>query len=336
MSEQVLTQEEIDALLAGISESDAEAAPIQEAKEAIELDTTFSSAARYDFAKHGAIKKENLPALEFIYNRFEKSFRSALSLIIEKGIEVEMSFLKNMKYEEFISTLPLPTNMNVVVTENLNGFFIVIFDAKTIFSVLETIFGGSRVSHPGRVDGREFTKIEIGVIKKLIGIVSAEMEKAWAPVYEIRCRYSRSEMNPNYITMISRDEVVNICEYQLEIGDAQGWMKVCVPYSILENIKGRLTTTPSREDAEMREKWFKLLVERAHQTPLELRAVLGRSKLSFGECRELAPGSVIFLDRHINDLIDIEVEGKLKFKGRVGALKGNKAIRFEEVTERRE
>ena len=174
---------------------------------------------------------------------------------MEKEIEVGVTPVQYVEYAEFIKTLPLPTNMNIVVTENLKGFFIVIFDAKMIFSVLETIFGSSSISAP-KIEGREFTKIEFNVIKKLIDLVSVEMEKAWAPVYEIRCKYSRSEINPNYITMVAPEENVSLCEFSIEIGDITSWMKVCMPYGILETIKSYLMSTPSREDMEMREKWF--------------------------------------------------------------------------------
>ena len=183
--EQVLSQAEIDALLGGISEgvietetqTETSAAPRAEQQKEIKS---------IDFIRYTKGKKEKLPALEFIYDRFSKSFRSALSLFMEKEIEIGVSPIQYVEYTDFIKTLPLPTNMNIVVTENLKGFFIVIFDAKMIFSVLETIFGSSTISAP-KIEGREFTKIEFNVIKKLIDLVSLEMEKAWQPVYEVRC-----------------------------------------------------------------------------------------------------------------------------------------------------
>ena len=250
--EQVLSQAEIDALLGGISEGVIETEIQQEAAAPVEEQKEVKS---IDFIRYTKGKKEKLPALEFIYDRFSKSFRSALSLFMEKEIEVGVTPVQYVEYAEFIKTLPLPTNMNIVVTENLKGFFIVIFDAKMIFSVLETIFGSSSISAP-KIEGREFTKIEFNVIKKLIDLVSVEMEKAWAPVYAINCKYSRSEINPNYITMVAPEENVSLCEFSIEIGDITSWMKVCMPYGVLETIKSYLMSTPSREDMEMREKWF--------------------------------------------------------------------------------
>lgn len=188
--EQVLSQAEIDALLGGISEGAIDTAETIE--EVMTLPQEHAETKDFDFIKYTKGKKERLPALEFIYDRFSKSFRSALSLFLEKEIEVSVTPVQYVEYTEFIKTLPLPTNMNIVVTENLKGFFIIIFDAKMIFSVLETIFGSSTISAP-KIEGREFTKIEFNVIKKLIDLVSLEMEKSWEPVYEVRCRYSRSE-----------------------------------------------------------------------------------------------------------------------------------------------
>ncbi len=237
--EQILSQDEIDALLKGISEGE-----IETQKEVVEAaedskEEHEEKAKSLDFLQYTRSKKERLPALDFIYDRFSKSFRSALSLFVEREVEVNLEPMQYVAYGDFIDTLPLPTNMNVVATEKLKGFFIVIFDAKLIFSVLETIFGSSNTTKKQKVEGREFTKIEFNVIKKLIDIVCTEMEKAWEPVYEISCKYSRSEINPNYVTMITSEEsLIHLCELAIEIADIKGWMKICIPYGILETIKG--------------------------------------------------------------------------------------------------
>jgi flagellar motor switch protein FliM len=325
--EQVLSQAEIDALLGGISEGVIETETQQEAAAPVEERKEVKS---IDFIRYTKGKKEKLPALEFIYDRFSKSFRSALSLFMEKEIEVGVTPVQYVEYAEFIKTLPLPTNMNIVVTENLKGFFIVIFDAKMIFSVLETIFGSSIISAP-KIEGREFTKIEFNVIKKLIDLVSIEMEKAWAPVYEIHCKYSRSEINPNYITMVAPEENVSLCEFSIEIGDITSWMKVCMPYGVLETIKGYLMSTPSREDMEMREKWLSQLKERVLDVPIEIRALLGKKKMPIQEFMQITKDNIIMVDRYVNDPIDISVYEKTKFRGRMGIYKGNKAVKLEEM-----
>ncbi len=325
--DQVLSQAEIDALLGGISEGEI-------LTETTAVEETFQTEERqvenFDFLRFTKGKKEKLPALEFIYDRFSKSFRSALSLFMEREIEVGTVPVQYVEYSEFIKTLPLPTNMNIVVTENLNGFFIVIFDAKLIFSVLETVFGSATIS-PARIEGREFTKIEFNVIKKLIDLVSAEMEKAWEPVYEINCKYSRSEINPNYITMVAKEETVSLNEFSIEIGDITSWMKICMPYGVLESIKGYLISTPSREDMEMREKWFGRIRERVMEIPVEVRAILGRKRMPLHEFASLGSGNVIMVDRYVNDAIDIEIHKKTKFRGKVGVFKGSKAVKIEDV-----
>jgi len=321
--EQILSQEEIDALLKGISEGEIETQKEVVVEEQIETKP-------FDFIQYTRGKKERLPALDFIYDRFSKSFRSALSLFVEKEVEISLESMQNVAYGDFIETLPLPTNMNVVVTEKLKGFFIVIFDAKLIFSVLETIFGSSNTTK-SKVEGREFTKIEFNVIKKLIDLVCTEMEKAWAPVYETACKYSRSEINPNYITMITNEEAVSLCELTIEMGDTKGWMKVCIPYGILETIKGYLMSTPSREDSDMREKWFMKLKERVQDVPLEIRAVLGKKKMPLQEFLRLTEDNVIVIDRYVNDPVEIEINNKSHIRGKLGIYKGNQAVRVEEV-----
>jgi flagellar motor switch protein FliM len=324
--EQLLSQDEIDALLNTISSQDDE----PEIAESETIAATPQKARVFDFTKYTKGRKERLPALEFITDRLSKSLRSALTLFLEREVEINITPTQYTEYGEFIKTLPLPTNMNIVTTDNLKGFFMVIFDAKLIFCVLETVFGSTTISVP-KIEGREFTKIEFNIIKKLVDLVSVEMEKAWEPVYEIRCKYSRSEINPNYITMVSPEETVVVLELSLEIADVVSWMKICVPYGILETIKGYLVSTPSREDMDMRAKWFQSLEKSVNEVPLELRAVLGKKKLSLQEFLKIKKDSVILTDTAMNEPIDVTIMNAKKVKGKMGVFRGNKAIRVEKI-----
>jgi len=331
--EQLLSQGEIDALLQGISDGEVEIA-----KEAEPELAAASEAARQgrraqvlDFAKYTRGRKDRFSALEFISDRLSKSLRSALTLFLEREVEITITPTQYVEYGELIKTLPLPTNMNIVITDNLKGFLIVIFDAKLIFCVLETVFGSNTITVP-KIEGREFTKIEFNVIKKLVDLVSVEMEKAWEPVYEITCKYSRSEINPNYITMVSVEETVVVLEFSIEIANVVSWMKICIPYGILETIKGHLACTPSREDLEMRVKWFEKLQMSLEGVPLELRAVLGKKKLSVEDFLKIRKNSIIVTDTAVDDPIDITIRNQRKLRGKMGIYKGNKAVRIEELT----
>ena len=215
---------------------------------------------------------------EFISDRLSKSLSSALTLFLEREVDINITPTQYIEYGEFIKTLPLPTNMNIVITDNLKGFFIVIFDAKLIFCVLETVFGSNTITVP-KIEGREFTKIEFNVIKKLVDLVPLEMEKAWEPVYEIRCKYSRSEINPNYITMVSLEETVVLLDFSIEIADVVSWMKICMPYGILETIKGYLVSTPfQRRHGNRGRVGYQKLQSSISEVPLEMKAVLEKKR----------------------------------------------------------
>ncbi len=324
--EQILSQEEIDALLSGLSDGTIEPEQIKEQEPEQKAET--KEIKEFDILKWTKTKKENLPTLQFIYERFSKSLQSSLSLFLEKDVEIEYSPIQNVEYREFIKSLPLPTNMNIVTTENLNGFLIIIFDTKVVFYVLETLFGNPSPSVT-RIEGRDFTKIELYIIKRLVEIVSSEMEKAWTPVFPIRCRYSRSEMNPNYVTLISQEETVTVSQFNIEMGNVGGWMKVCIPYGILETIKDFLVSTPSREDIEMRQRWIEKMKENLSGVPVEIKALLGKKKISLKEFVNIKEGNIILVDRYVNDPIEILIGDKPKFKGKMGILKGNKAVQIE-------
>jgi flagellar motor switch protein FliM len=335
--EQLLSQDEIDALLKGISDGEVETEPETEAEEPLAAAPVTEAAPPrqvdaeiFDFAKYTKGRKERFTALDFISDRLSKSLRSALTLFLEREVEININPTQYIEYGEFIKTLPLPTNMNIVMTDNLKGFFIVIFDAKLIFCVLETVFGSNTITVP-KIEGREFTRIEFNVIKKVVDIVSVEMEKAWEPVYEIRCKYSRSEINPNYITMVSHEETVVVLEFSIEIADVTSWMKICMPYGILETIKGYLISTPSREDLEMRAKWFQNLRTSVKEVPLELRAVLGKKRVSVEQFLKIKKNSVIITETGVDDPIEMTINNQAKMKGKIGVYKGNKAVRIEEI-----
>ena len=320
---QVLSQDEIDALLKGISEGEVEVEPASAAPAEVQVET-------FDFARLTRGRKEKLPALNFVYDRFSKALSSAMTLFVEREVEISFQPIQHVEYTEMIKSLPLPTNLNIVTTENLKGFFIVIFDAKLIFCVLETVFGSNTITVP-KIEGREFTRIEFNVIKKVVDLVSLEMEKAWEPVYEIRCKYSRSEINPNYITMVSLEETVVVLEFAIEIADVTSWMKICMPYGILETIKGYLISTPSREDLEMRAKWFQNLRTSVKEVPLELRAVLGKKRLSVEQFLKIRKNSVILTETAVDEPIEVTINDQPKMKAKIGVYKGNKAIRVEEI-----
>jgi len=319
--EQILSQDEIDALLKGISEGEIETEKELPLEEKVEIKP-------FSLLSIGKTKKEKLPGLEFVYDRFSKSFGSAFSLFLEKEIEISITTNKYIEYSQLLKTLPLPTNMNVITTENLKGFFIVIFDVSLIFAALEIVFGNPAIES-AKVEGREFTKIEFRVVRKVIDLICVEMEKAWMPIFEIRCKYSRSEMNPNYITMISRDEVVHLVDFTIEIGGVKGWLKVVIPYGILETIKEYLIAAPSREDMEMREKWFHMLKSNLFGVPLELRVVLGKRKMALQDFLRFRERDLIFIDKHISDPVDIFIHDKRILKGSVGTYRGNMAVRIE-------
>jgi flagellar motor switch protein FliM len=329
--EQLLSQAEIDALLGVISDDAGDTvAKGAEPEAAVALAPKPVKTEIFDFARYTKGRKEKLSALEFISDRFSKSLRSAMTLFLEREVEIGIKPTQYTEYSEFVKTLPLPTNLNIVITDNLKGFFMVIFDARLIFCVLETTFGSKTITAP-KIEGREFTKIEFNIIKKIVDLVSLEMEKAWEPVYEIRCKYSRSEINPNYITMISPEETVVVLEFAIEIADVTSWMKICIPYGILETIKGYLVSTPSREDMEMRAKWFQRLQKSVNEVPLELRAVLGKKKISVQEFLNIKRDTVILTDTIMTEPIDVMIMNTKKMKGKIGAFRGNRAISVERI-----
>ncbi|MDW8002908.1 MAG: flagellar motor switch protein FliM, partial [Deltaproteobacteria bacterium] len=328
--EQILTQEEIDALLKGLAEGAISVSQKEEKEKDLKREDSRLEVKRFDFRQQAKVRKEHFPALQFVFDRFCKSFQRSISVFVETEVETELKSIQYVRYDEFVKNLPLPTNMNILVSDELKGFFIVVLDAKTVFAILEIIFGSRSVTAP-KVEGREFTKIELGVIKKILEIVASEMEKAWEPVYKISCRYSRSEMDPRYVMLVSQDETVCLCDLSFSVSDVVGWMKICIPYGILEGIKGYLVSTPLREDVDIRRTWLDSLVATLKEVPLDTRIILAKKKMTLKEFLDLKPGSFFFLDKHVDDPVTVEVGRKTKFIGRMGTYRGVKAVKIETI-----
>jgi flagellar motor switch protein FliM len=316
MSQDFLSQEEVDALLKGVS-GEAEEAVVEEAAGAVKA---------YDLGRQERIVRGRMPTLELIDERFARLLRIGLFNYMHKSVEVSVGPIKVQKYSEFIRNLVVPTNLNLVTVKPLRGTALVVFDPNLVFLVVDSMFGGDGRFHT-RVEGRDFTPTEQRIIQGLLNVVFAEYEKAWKPVFEINFEYVRSEMNTQFANIATPSEIVVAIAFTLELSGNSAEMHICLPYSMVEPIRDILYSTMHSEQAGSDRRWSSLMNRQLQLAEVELVAPLASSVLTLGEIVNMKVGDVIPIN--VNERIQATVDGVPVLDCRYGIRNGQYALKLE-------
>lgn len=315
---EILSQDEIDALLKGISGGEVET-------ETAEIP---SGVRPYDFTAQEKIVRGKMPSLDIINERLARTFRISLASDIRKIVDVVNVNVNITKFYDFLRSVPFPSSLNIIKLEPLRGFSLVVFDAPMIFTLIEFYFGGTGKGYY-KPEGREFTPIEQRIIHKVVMMFLESMEEAWKPVFPIKPHFTRTEMNPQFVTIVTPVDVVIETEFTLEIETRECKIMVCIPYSSVEPIKEKLYSAFLADRDEMDMKWFSTIRSHIKRAPVEIEAVLGKVKIDFKTLLDLKVGDIINLQKRIDEEVDVLVEGVRKFKGKFGTFKGNYAVKIE-------
>jgi flagellar motor switch protein FliM len=317
--DKVLSQEEIDALVRGISDGKVDTTP--EEKDTPEI-------IPYDFATPHRNTRGRMPTLEVINDIFSKSFRNDLSLSLRKGFEMRPKGVQMLKFGEFIKTLPVPGSLHVFKMEPLRGHAMLALDPKLIFTLVDIFLGGS-----GKTTfqfEREFTAIESKLIMKVVHMALADLEKAWNTIHPFSIRLVRSEMNPQLASIVSPSDPVLIISFRLELEQISELITFCIPYSIIEPIKDKLYSGYQSDCLEIDHSSVERLVDRLKSAEVEVVVEFGSRNVMVQDLFKLSVGDVFMLENEVSDLITAKVQGVPKFLGRAGVLGENKAFQVEE------
>ena len=316
MSQDFLSQEEVDALLKGVT---------GETEEAVAEDTT-GGVKPYDLGRQERIVRGRMPTMELINERFARLLRIGMFNYMHKSCEISVGPIKVQKYSEFIRNLVVPTNLNLVTVKPLRGTALIVLDPNLVFLVVDSMFGGDGRFHT-RVEGRDFTQTEQRIIHGLLGVVFAEYEKAWKPVFEIKFDYVRSEMNTQFANIATPSEIVVAITFTLELGGNSAEMHFCLPYSMVEPIRDVLYSTMHSEQAGADRRWSGMLSRQLQLAEVELTVPLAVSELTVEKILSLKTGDVLPLT--INDTVEAMVDGVPIMKCRYGIRSGQYALRIE-------
>ena len=251
MSESFLSQEEVDALLEGVT---GESQTYSE-------DVVDQGAIRtYDISSQERIVRGRMPTMEIVNERFSRNLRVGLFNFIRRSPEISIGPVTVHKYSAFLRELAVPTNFNIVAVRPLRGSGLIVCEPTLVFGVIDTLYGGVG-KFPTRIEGREFSATEQRVINRLVEVITAEYEKAWKGVYPINLEYQRSEMQPQFANIATPSEIVVSTSFHLEIGEITGSVHFCIPYATLEPIRDVLYSTSQGDSMEVDRRWVNVLTQ---------------------------------------------------------------------------
>ncbi|MFT7723365.1 MAG: flagellar motor switch protein FliM [Roseateles sp.] len=319
MNQQILSQDEVDALLQGIT---GESQKLEAEEEQV------GGIREYNLASQERIVRGRMPTMEIINERFARNIRVGLFNFIRKSPEVAIGGIKVQKYSAFLREIVVPTNFNIVSVKPLRGSGLIVCDPTLVFAVIDSLFGGIGKFHT-RIEGRDFSPTEQRVITRVVEVITTEYAKAWKGIYPLELEYQRSEMQPQFANIATPSEIVVSTSFTLEIGETSGTIYFCIPYSTLEPIRDVLYSTTVGDSAEPDRRWINLMKTQIQAAEVELVAELGTAPATVEQLLAFKPGDFIELD--LAPLIQTKVDGVPVFECHYGTSNGKYALKIDKM-----
>lgn len=316
----ILTQDEIDALLHGVNSGDVDTDD--------SANINDGQARNYDFASQDRIVRGRMPTLEMINERFARYFRINLFNMLRRSAEISIGGVQMLKFSEYVHSLFVPTSLNLVKVKPLRGTALFVIDPKLVFILVDNYFGGEGKYHT-KIEGREFTPTEMRVIEMLLALAFKDLKEAWAPIMQISFDYINSEVNPQFANIVSPSEVVVVTTFHVELDGGGGDFHVTMPYSMVEPIREILDAGVQSDRSETDERWVLALREDMKEAEVELATTLLEVTLSLEEVLKIKPGDIIPVD--LPEKTVLKVEDIPIFRGKYGIHEGMNAVKISEA-----
>jgi flagellar motor switch protein FliM len=282
--EQVLSQDEVDDLLRGVTGGtvDQTATPDTKPKDGLPA---------YDLGAPDRVVRSRMHTLEVINERFARGLRGALLNFMRRSPDISVGPIQIQQYGEFVRHLPVPANINMLHMKPLRGTALFVFDPKLVFLVVDNLFGSDGRYHV-RVEGRDFTRTEQRIIKRLLDLSLQCYGDAWKPVFPLDFDYVRAEMHGKLANIVAANEVVVNTTLQIEFGPVGGFLHVCIPYSMIEPIRNQLSN-PIQDEVEVDKRWVTQMSRQMQSADVELVANFVKMTSTIGKVLALEVGDVL-------------------------------------------
>ena len=317
----ILSQDEVDALLNGMGAGDIETV-------AEEIDK--SNARNYDFGNEDRIIRGRMPTLEMVNERFGRLFRISLFNMLRRSAEISVTGVQVMKFSEYIHTLFVPTSLNLIHMHPLRGTGLIVLDPKLVFTILDNYFGGDG-RFQARIEGREFTATELRVIRMVLDICFATLNEAWSPVMDVNFEFVNHEVNPQFANIVSPSEVLVISSFHVELDGGGGDIHLTLPYSMLEPIRELLDTGLQSDTASDDGRWATSMKEEILAADVLLTAELTRIKYSLRKILNFKTGDILPIE--MPKTVTVKAESIPMFNATFGEHKNKVALKVTSFIE---
>ncbi len=319
---EVLSQSEIDNLLAALSTGELDVDQMQE--------TGDKQVKDYDFKRPAKFSKEHLRTLEIIYEHYGRLLSTNLPVYLRKNIQVSVSSSETVTFSEFTNSLSNPVILGIVDFQPLNGDIIIELASNLGFAMIDRMLGGQ--GQP--LDkARDFSEIEMIILEKLMVVCMQLMREPWKNVIDINPVMERIETNAQFAQVIAPSDMIAIVTMNVKIGDVEGHMNVCLPFFTLEDVMDKLNTKYwfSTMQKESTENYSESLEAMLKRVDVPVRAVLGKSLVSVNDFINLQPGDVIRLGTGVASEMEVYVGNIKKFTALPGSNGDKYAVRVMSV-----
>lgn len=318
----VLSQSEIDNLLAALSSGEVDAEEFKENGE--------KSAKNYDFSRPTKFSKEHLRTLEIIFEHYGRLLSTHLPAYLRRNVQVEVMNLEAVVYQEFTNALSNPVLLGIVDFSPLEGNIVIELAENLGYAIVDRMLGGFGVPLE---KSRDFSEIELVIIERIFTVITNLLSEPWSNVVKLEPRLVRIETNSQFAQIISPSEMASIITLNVKIGDVEGMMNVCLPYNCLEPVIDKLntkywySTMQSMDDANYQD-FIEVAIAKAR---IPIRAVLGKSIISLNDLINMQKGDIIKLDSKVNDELNIYVGNIRKFTALPGSSSDTYAVKISTV-----
>jgi flagellar motor switch protein FliM len=327
---QVLSQAEVDALLNAVAEGSVDTSG--------NGNTTPKDGGKdkdvqvYDLTNQDRVIRGKMPTLDLIYERFVRLFRMSLSNSLRKIASISIISTDLLKFGEFVNTLPIPSCVGILRSETLRGPALLVFESKLAYALIDSYFGGTDRPYT-KSDGKEFTRIELMIMNKVMTLSIADLEEAWAPVHKVSLMHLRTETNPQFVGVVPLSEVIISTTFEVELENASGTIALVIPYSTIESIKNKLNSSFQSDSDRTDRVWIENLEEHMRQLQANVTVNLGETQITVGDLVNLNIGDIIPLNQDCDGELNLNVEGVAKYKCFFGVSRGTRAVQVTKPVE---
>jgi len=314
----LLSQDEIDALLHSVDEGDVET----------ESEVDEDGIAPYDLTNQHRIVRGRMPILETINERFARYTRVSLYNLLRRNCDVSIGGIQVTKFSEYIQSLYVPTSLNIVKFNPLRGYGLFVLDAKLVFKLVDNFFGGD--GRHSKIEGREFTPSEQRVVQMVLGDAFSDLSEAWESVFKIELEHVSTEVNPSLANNLVREsELVIVSTFNIELDGGGGDFQIAIPYSMIEPIKD-LLDAGMKSDSEVHDSaWSQTLRIEILDADIVFGCNIFEKQISLRDVVDLEEGDIIPVD--MQEHILLRANGIPMFKTKMGISGGNVALKVDEI-----